>query len=105
MESVRLEQLEQGLHEVLRLIDVDRRDPHTALPPDHPAVLAAEACELMQPEKLTLASLAGSARHKIENVQVLMKRAREHESLPPEAQIAADEGYMTSSDDVQGKPD
>ena len=98
MESARLEQLEQGLHDVLHLIGSDKGDANAPLQADHPAVRAANACELMLPETLTLATLAGSARHKIDNVQVLMTRAREHESLAPDVQLAADEGYMATND-------
>ena len=64
MESARLEQLEQGLHDVLHLIGSDKGDANAPLQADHPAVRAANACELMLPETLTLATLAGSARHK-----------------------------------------
>jgi hypothetical protein len=39
-------------------------------------------------------------RHKIDTVQVLLTRAREHEQLPPDAQLAADEGYMASTDEL-----
>jgi hypothetical protein len=99
MESARLEQLERGLHKVLGLIERDETGATGSLQADHPAVRAADACELMLPQPLTLASLAEAARHKIDNVQVLLARAREHESLPPDAQLAADEGYMASNDD------
>lgn len=73
MESARLEQLERGLHRVLELL---RHEGHDALASDHPAVIAADQCELMLPEQLTGASLAAAARHKIENVQVLLARPR-----------------------------
>jgi hypothetical protein len=33
-------------------------------------------------------------------VQVLLTRAREHEQLQPDAQLAADEGYMASTDEL-----
>ena len=100
MESARLEQLEQGLHQVLRLIERDETGAAASsqLSADHPAVVAAGQCELMLPEQLTAQSLAAAARHKIDNLQVLLARAREHESLPPEAQLAADEGYLASVD-------
>lgn len=100
MQVARLEQLEQGLRDVVRLAEHDDRDPHGALQLDHPAVRAADACELMLPRPLTLAALAQSARHKIDTVQILLTRAREHESLPPVAQLAADEGYMSSTDEA-----
>jgi hypothetical protein len=98
MESARLEQLEQGLRNALRLIDRDEGDD--AVRADHPAVQAAQACELMLPEPLTMTALAEAIRHKIETVQVLLDRARAHEALPPDAQLAADEGYLTATDGV-----
>jgi hypothetical protein len=56
----------------------------------------------MLPQPLTLASLRETVRHKIDTVQVLLARAREHERLPPDAQLAADEGYMAGSDELSG---
>ena len=101
MESARLEQLELGLRQVLRLIERDESGISGELPATHAAVKAAEACELMLPQPLTLATLAEAARHKIDNVQVLLARAREHESLPPEAQLAADEAYLVGQDELE----
>ncbi|AXA90470.1 hypothetical protein [Massilia sp. YMA4] len=99
MQSIQLEQFEQGLREVLRLLERDESGG-AALPADHPAVKAAAACELMLPQPLTATTLAQAARHKIDNVQVLLARAREHEKLPPEAQLAADEGYLVGEEDL-----
>ena len=101
MQSTQLEHLEQGLREVLRLVERDDHPADTPLAPDHPAARAADACELMRTEPLTLASLADAARHKIDTVQVLLARAREHEKLPPEAQLAADEGYLAGEEDLK----
>ncbi|QBE65727.1 hypothetical protein [Pseudoduganella lutea] len=101
MESSRLEELEQGLRNVLQLIERDESGAQGDITPDHPAAQAAEACELMLPEKLTLASLADAIRHKIETVHVLLDRARAHEKLPPDAQLAADEGYMLEAEDLK----
>jgi hypothetical protein len=92
MESSRLEQLEQGLRNVLRLIERDETGQS--------GELAREQCEVMLPEPLTLAALSETVRHKIDTVQVLLTRAREHEQLQPDAQLAADEGYMVSNDEL-----
>jgi hypothetical protein len=100
MESSRLEQLEQGLHHALQLVRRDETGAQGEIRPDHPAAWAAQECELMLPEPLTLASLGEAIRHKIDTVHVLLERARAHEQLPPEAQLAADEGYLTSTDGV-----
>ncbi len=101
MQSSQLEQLERGLHDVVRLAERDEGRAGATLDPDHPAVQAAAACELMLPEILTAATLAEAARHKIDTVHVLLARAREHEKLPPEAQLAADEGYLADVDDLR----
>jgi hypothetical protein len=90
MHSTQLEKLEQGLREVLRLLERDE---------------SGGACELMLPQPLTAATLAQAARHKIDNVQVLLARAREHEKLPPEAQLAADEGYLVGEEDLRSDKD
>ncbi|AVR97228.1 hypothetical protein [Pseudoduganella armeniaca] len=104
MHSTQLEKLEQGLREVLRLLERDESGG-AALPAEHPAVEAADACELMLPQPLTATTLAQAARHKIDNVQVLLARAREHEKLPPEAQLAADEGYLVGEEDIATQRD
>jgi hypothetical protein len=97
MESARLEQLQEGLRQVLRLVERDESGGAT-LAPDHPAVRAARAVELMLPQPLTAHALANAARAKIETVAVLLARAREHESLPPELQEAADSEYLSGMD-------
>ncbi|WP_338763427.1 hypothetical protein [Massilia sp. METH4] len=100
MQSSRLEQLEQGLRNALQLVERDETGAQGEIATSHPAARAAEECELMLPEPLTLASLAEAIRHKIDTVHVLLDRARAHEALPPEAQLAADEGYLTATDGV-----
>lgn len=100
MESSRLEQLEQGLRHALQLVERNESGAQGELERSHPAARAAEAAEMMLPEPLTLASLADAIRHKIDTVQVLLERARGHEKLPPDAQLAADEGSMTGADDL-----
>lgn len=102
MESSRLEQLEQCLRDALRLAERGESEPGQVITASHPAALAAIDCELMLPEPLTPAALVATIRHRIDNVQVLLARAREHEKLPADAQLAADEGYLTGSDGVPG---
>ncbi|TWI67509.1 hypothetical protein IP91_01622 [Pseudoduganella lurida] len=98
MESKRLEELDEGLHKALALVARDEGAGTGALSPDHPAAQAALACEVMLPEVLTAPALAETLRHKIGTVQVLLERARAHEALPPEAQLAANEGYLAVDD-------
>ncbi|GGX89156.1 hypothetical protein GJV26_25365 [Massilia dura] len=100
MESSKLEQLEQGLRHALQLVERDETGAQGEIETGHPAARAAESCELMLPEPLTLASLGEAIRNKIETVHVLLDRARAHEKLPPDAQLAADEGYLTGTDEA-----
>lgn len=100
MESSQLEQLERGLRNALHLVERDETGAQGEIEPAHPAARAAQECELMLPEPLTLASLGGAIRHKIDTVHVLLDRARAHEKLPSDAQLAADEGYLTATDGV-----
>lgn len=106
MESSQLEQLESGLRNALQLVERDESGAQGEIDASHPAARAAQECELMLPEPLTLASLAEAIRHKIDTVHVLLDRARAHEKLPADAQLAADEGYLTATDGVPvQKPD
>jgi hypothetical protein len=100
MESSKLEQLEQGLRHALQLVERDETGAQGVIAQTHPAARAAESCELMLPEVLTLESLGEAIRHKIDTVHVLLERARAHEKLPPDAQLAADEGYLTGMDEA-----
>jgi hypothetical protein len=72
---------------------------------DHPLdarsalVRQAEECEFMLPEPLTTRTLAEAVERKLSNVAVLLERARKHESLPEDAQAAAEQEYMLSDED------
>jgi hypothetical protein len=103
MESKRLEELDVGLHKALALAERDEGDSTDLLSPDHPAARAALDCEVMLPDVLTAPALAETLRHKIDTVKVLLERARAHEALPPEAQLAANEGYL-AVDDLLAEP-
>lgn len=53
----------------------------------------------MLPETLTTGTLAEAVDRKLANVAVLLERARKHESLPEDAQAAAEQEYMLSDED------
>lgn len=80
----RLQALQQGLA---------RRDqsPEMPMSADDPLVAMARDCEFPLPSPLTGRTLAEEVERKIANVAVLMDRARQHESLPPEMRAAADQ--------------
>lgn len=90
--SARLNQLKSDLKRALNEGD-HPLDIHSAL------VRQAEECEFMLPEKLTTRTLAEAVDRKLANVAVLLERARKHESLPEDAQAAAEQEYMLSDED------
>lgn len=100
METSQLETLSACLHRLhgrLVAAGAARNEP---LPDDDPLVRDARACDFMLPQPLTVAALIDTVGRKIETVQVLLAQARRHEALPDAAQVAADEGYLTTEEDV-----
>ena len=85
-----LEQMQQKLTALKSRLQQERgQDQPIAM--DNPLVAMANACEFPLPATLTARTLAEEVERKLENVTVLMARAREHESLPPEMRAAADQ--------------
>jgi len=89
--SVQLEALSDNLHRLAGLLQADSRPADTELSRTDPLVVAAENCDFILPSPLTTKTLAATVQKKIENVAVLLERSLMHESLPPEAQAAAEE--------------
>ncbi len=89
--SVQLEALAGNLHRLAERLQADSRAAETALSANDPVVAAANACDFLLPSPLTLETLRVTVQKKIENVAVLLERSLMHESLPPEAQAAAEE--------------
>ncbi|MGN6388493.1 MAG: hypothetical protein ACTHL1_03210 [Burkholderiaceae bacterium] len=89
--------LRERLHDRLAAAGASRDEP---LADDDPLVRAARDCDFMLPRPLTAAALADTVERKIDTVRVLLERARRHEALPEAAQAAADEGYLTTEEDV-----
>jgi len=103
MQARDIESLIRRLRDLLRMLrgrEGDDAGRHRPLAQDDPAVRLARDCELMVPEGATPATLAEAAQRRIATAEVLLERARGHQSLPPEARLAAEEGYLTSDDDL-----
>ncbi len=85
-------QLEQ-MHDRLQALkqSLARRDqsPDLPLAQDDPLAAMALDCEFPLPSPLTGRTLTDEVERKIGNVSVLMERARQHESLPPEMRAVA----------------
>lgn len=90
MSTEQLEQMQEKLTALKsRLQQANGQDQRIAM--DDPLVGMANACEFPLPATLTARTLAEEVERKLGNVTVLMARAREHESLPPEMRAAADQ--------------
>ena len=90
MSTEQLEQMQQKLTALKsRLQQAHGQDQPISM--DDPLVGMANACEFPLPATLTARTLAEEVERKLDNVAVLMARAREHESLPPEMRAAADQ--------------
>lgn len=90
----RLEHLRDALSEA-------RMAPGRELAADDPLVREASDCELMLPFILTAGTLREAVDRKLNTAAVLLERAVRHEELSPEVQIAADEGYLATNEDLQ----
>ena len=90
--SMTVEQLETLLAKLERLadaLDASSKPADAPLANDDPLVRQAEECEFMLPSRLTVANLADTVERKIDNVQLLLERARQNQDIPQEARIAA----------------
>lgn len=99
MQVAQLEDLAERLHALKRRLDDHSGSSEQPLDGNSEFVQAAQECDFMLPTPLTVHSLSETVAKKLENVAVLMERARKHESLPEEAQIAAEQEYMMSDED------
>ncbi|NEX63945.1 hypothetical protein [Noviherbaspirillum galbum] len=95
-----LESLSSRLHQLLNDLRRSGTGNDAPLGVDDPLVAAARDCEFMLPSPLNARTLSETVERKIENVNVLLERARRHESLPEEAQIAADQEYLATEEDL-----
>lgn len=85
-----LERLQDRLQQLTTQLRSTGKPPHMELTADDPLVELANECEFMLPSPLTAASLLETAERKIDNVLVLLERARQNQEIPLDAQLAAD---------------
>lgn len=103
MEVSKLETLSEQLHRLRDQLNAASLSRDAPLEERHALVRAARECEFMLPHHLTVGTLADTVDLKIENVRVLLERARNHENLPDAAQAAAEQGYGVTEEDVENK--
>ncbi|MDQ9169545.1 hypothetical protein Q8A64_03875 [Oxalobacteraceae bacterium R-40] len=88
--AAQLEHLLDKLENLTSQLRSSSKSSQAELAHDDPLVELANECEFMLPSPLTAANLLETAERKINNVQVLLERAKQHEEIPPDAQFAAD---------------
>lgn len=86
-----LEQMQARLQALKQALARREQSPDTPIASDDPLAAMAGDCEFPLPSPLNGRTLAEEVDRKIANVAVLMERARQHESLPPEMRAAADQ--------------
>ena len=102
--TAHLETLHRQLRELGDRLHEDHRPGATELDENDFLVAAAVACDFLLPSLLTIDQLAATVQKKIENVDVLLERSRMHESLPSEAQAAAEEENRYMEEDYASSP-
>jgi len=102
--SITLNALSENLHRLANLLEADPRPTTMALQNTDPLIVAANACDFALPNPLTLETLSTTVEKKIANVAVLLERSLMHESLPPEAQAAAEEENKYIEEDYKDDP-
>ena len=98
----RLESLSGKLHHLAERLRADHRAAGSALGENDPLVAAANECDFLLPSPLTIDTLSATVQKKLDNVAVLLERARMHQELPPDAQAAAEEENVLMDKDYQG---
>ena len=86
-----LQQMQDRLQAMKQSLARREQSPDAPIAADDPLARMALACEFPLPSPLNGRTLANEIECKIANVTVLMERARQHESLPPEMRDAADQ--------------
>lgn len=86
-----LETLLSKLHNLASTLENDARSPQSVLRNDDRLVTLADECEFPLPRPLTIENMKATVGKKIDNVHVLLDRARMHQQLPLDAQDAADQ--------------
>jgi hypothetical protein len=100
MQVKELEDLSSRLQRLQQQLKSASAGSNSPLREDDPLVVAALECEFMLPSILTMETLTETVEKKINNVNLLLERARRHESLPEDAQVAADQEYLATEEDL-----
>jgi hypothetical protein len=90
MSIAQLERLLSTLEQLTAQLRSSSKPAQEELAPNDPLVALANECEFMLPSPLTAANLSDTAQRKINNVLVLLERAKQHEEIPMDARVAAD---------------
>jgi hypothetical protein len=88
--AAQLEHLLDKLENLTSQLHSSSKPSQAELAHDDPLVELANECEFMLPSPLTASNLLETAERKINNVLVLLERAKQHQEIPPDAQLAAD---------------
>lgn len=99
MQVSQLEKIAEQLRSLKARLENIPGSSEQSLQEDSEYVRAAQECDFMLPSPLTLGTLSETVDRKLQNVAVLMERARNHESLPEDAQVAAEQEYTMSDED------
>ncbi len=90
LSTAQLEHLLDKLEGLTAQLRAAGKPAATELAQDDPLVRSANECDFMLPSPLTTASLLETAERKINNVLLLLERARQNQDIPLDAQLAAD---------------
>lgn len=85
-----LERLLSKLENLTAQLRSSSKPAESVLTHDDPLVELANDCEFMLPSPLTVTTLLETAERKIDNVHLLLERARQNQDIPLDAQLAAD---------------
>jgi hypothetical protein len=90
MSIAQLERLLDKLETLAGQLRSSSKPAQTELAQDDSEVDLAKQCEFMLPDPLTSANLLETTERKINNVLVLLERARQHQDIPLDVRLAAD---------------
>jgi hypothetical protein len=94
MSIAELERLLEKLEKLAGQLRSSGKPTQAELGHDHPLVEEARECAFMLPSPLTTTNLLETTERKINNVLILLERARQHQDIPSDARLAADNEDM-----------
>lgn len=99
MQVAQLENIAEQLRSLKSRLERLPGPSEQSLGEDSEYIRAARECDFMLPAPLTLGTLSETVDRKLKNVAILVERARNHESLPEDAQAAAEQEYTMLEED------